>query len=78
MTTTMSDDEYFLFVCEKVWRLSEEERAFPTQADQGSLDAPTKRRALMVRIREMTRPLAIGRDAAPTTAGRVIHSISAD
>jgi hypothetical protein len=77
---TMSDDEYFLFVCEKVWRLSEEEGVFPTQADQGSIDAPTKRRALMLRIREMTRPLAIGtgRDAAPTTGGRMTHPISAD
>jgi hypothetical protein len=62
MTTTMSDDEYFLFTCEKVWRLSEEERALPTQADHGRIDAPTKRRALMVHVHEMTRPLAIGTD----------------
>ena len=69
----MSDDDYFLFTCEKVWTLFEDGRALLTRAieaknagDEGAVEAvahridlnQVKRRLLLARVYDMARPSA--------------------
>jgi len=69
----MSDDDYFLFTCEKLWKLSDEGRALLTRAigakNAGDEDTVheiadridlnhVKRRLLLSRVQDIAQPSA--------------------